>query len=75
VVDRKNLLARIKARPAAIDLISRQQFASARPDTPLEQLISAAAASRIPITVVDDGNHLMGVISRSHLLKELADVV
>lgn len=75
VVDRKNLLARIKARPAAMDLISRAKFASARPDTPLEQLISAAAASRIPIAVVDDSNHLMGVISRSHLLKELADVV
>lgn len=75
VVDRKNLLARIKARPAAMDVISRAKFASARPDTPLEQLISAAAASRIPIAVVDDSNHLMGVISRSHLLKELADVV
>jgi len=55
--------------------LATRSFPSARPDTPLEVLLSTAAATSTPIAVLDEGDRLLGVISHSRLLKGLSEVV
>lgn len=56
-------------RSTAKDIMN-QKLTFARPETTLEQLAAMFAESRAnPIPVTDDKNHLLGVISRSDLMK------
>ncbi len=50
--------------------IMNQNIPFAHPETTLEQLAAMFARERVnPIPVTDDGNHLVGIISRSDLIK------
>jgi glycine betaine/proline transport system ATP-binding protein len=55
--------------------IAHKNYTSVLPDTTLEDLISHASRTKSPIAVLDERNCLLGVISRSNLLKELANVI
>ena len=61
--------------PAGLKHMAHQDYASVPPDTNLEDLISHAAQAKTPIAVLDEGERLLGVISRSSLLEKLADLI
>ncbi len=75
VVNRKRLARQLELVGGPPLQVKVDHFVTTHPDTPLEKLISVAAESKLPIAVVDDANRIMGVISRSQLLRELAEVV
>jgi len=52
-----------------------QDYTSVPHDTNLEDLISRAAQTKAPIAVLDEGERILGVISRSVLLEKLADLI
>jgi glycine betaine/proline transport system ATP-binding protein len=54
---------------------AQTNYASVLPDTNLEDLIFQASRTKNPIAVLDERNCILGVISRSNLLKELANVI
>lgn len=43
-----------------------------RPDAPMSELFAPSSAARIPLAVVDEGMHLLGVISRVALLDAMS---
>ena len=48
-------------------------FSKAYADTPINELVPLSAMSECPIAVVDDEDHLLGVVSREDLLVSLAE--
>lgn len=75
VVSEARLAEIIKEKPETFDTVLHKNVVSVQPDANLENVISEAAQTKSPIAVLDDANRLLGVISRSRLLKELADVI
>ena len=75
VVSRERLARRSARNGGGLMPLAARSFPSARPDTPLEVLLSTAASTSTPIAVLDEGDHLLGVISHSRLLKGLSEVV
>jgi glycine betaine/proline transport system ATP-binding protein len=75
VVSMKRLKETLHKSPAGLKHMAHQDYASVPPDTNLEDLISHAAQTKIPIAVLDEGERLLGVISRSSLLEKLADLI
>lgn len=75
VVSMKRLKETLHRSSAGLKHMAHQNYASVPPDTNLEDLISHAAQTKVPIAVLDEGERLLGVISRSSLLKKLADLI
>jgi len=75
VVSMKRLKETLHESRAGLKHMTHQNYASVPPDTNLEDLITHAAQTKIPIAVLDEGERLLGVISRSSLLKKLADLI
>jgi glycine betaine/proline transport system ATP-binding protein len=75
VVSMKRLRETLHESPTGLKHMTHQNYASVPPDTNLEDLITHAAQTKIPIAVLDEGERLLGVISRSSLLKKLADLI
>ena len=75
VVDKQRISETLKSDLDSLEPITSKNYAFVLPDTSLEDLISQAAQTKIPIAVLDEDQRLLGVISRARLLKELAEVV
>ncbi len=75
VVDKQRISETLKSDLDSLEPITSKNYAFVLPDTSLEDLISQAAQTKIPIAVLDEDRRLLGVISRARLLKELAEVV
>lgn len=75
-VNKERLKETIPATAAAgLTHMIHQDYISVPPDTNLEDLISRAAQTKAPIAVLDEGERILGVISRSVLLEKLADLI
>jgi glycine betaine/proline transport system ATP-binding protein len=79
VVSKKRLSEYLKERSGTLETrletITYKNYVSVLPDATLEELISEASQTQHPIAVLDEGKRLLGVISRTNLLKELAEVI
>lgn len=72
----KNRLKRVLSQDREkAQLVAHKSYVSVLPDSNLEEVVSEAANTQSPIAVIDESNRLVGVISRSKLLNELADVL
>lgn len=75
VISKKRLTETLKKNSGNLKPIVNKNYGSVLPDTNLEDLISEAAQTKNPIAVLDKGRCLLGVISRTDLLKGLAEVM
>jgi glycine betaine/proline transport system ATP-binding protein len=75
VVGRERLKKNLQRHPMGLKPIAHKNYISVLPDTNLEALILEASQTKTPIAVLDEEDCLLGVISRSSLLKELANVI
>jgi glycine betaine/proline transport system ATP-binding protein len=83
VVDREGRLAGVASADAVSAALSfgapdlaetvDADVQSCAPDTPLSNLYSSAAAQRMPVAVVDDSRHLIGLVNRVSILRGLAE--
>ena len=48
--------------------VAQREFPSTSPDTPLEQILSLVAEGNVPVAVLDEEKHLLGIISRPALI-------
>jgi len=75
VVSKERLSETLKKNSGNLKLIVNKNYVSVFPDTNLEDLISGAAQTKNPIAVLDEDGHLLGVISRTNLLRGLAEMI
>ncbi|MFC1982043.1 glycine betaine/L-proline ABC transporter ATP-binding protein [Chloroflexota bacterium] len=78
VVDNDGRLKGITTMEKAIALVkdgvtraedaAQQEFPSTSPDTPAEQVLHLVAEGNIPVAVLDEEQHLLGVVTRSALI-------
>ncbi len=75
VVGKERLSENLMNNPENLKLIVNKNYISVQPDTNLEDMIAEAARTKNPIAVLDEGGHLLGVISRTNLLRGLAEMI
>jgi glycine betaine/proline transport system ATP-binding protein len=56
---------------ARAEEIVQQECPSTSPDTPVEQVLPLVAEGNIPVAVLDEETHLLGVITRSALIEAM----
>ena len=61
----------VKRGSVKLEKIARQEFLSTSPGSPLEEILPLVAESNIPIAVLDERSHLLGVITRQALIRAL----
>ncbi|MFC1987057.1 glycine betaine/L-proline ABC transporter ATP-binding protein [Chloroflexota bacterium] len=81
IVDSRNILEGVLTMNRAIEAvregstkfadIERQDFPSTSPDSPLENILHFMADSNLPVAVLDEGRHLLGVINRQTLIRAI----
>ncbi len=75
VISKDRLAQVLHEDTKTLEHLANREYASVLPDANLEDVISEAAQTKRPVAVVDEGRRLLGVIPRSELLKELAEVI
>ncbi len=48
--------------------VAQREFPSTSPDTPVEQVLPLVAEGNVPVAVLDEKQHLLGVVTRSALI-------
>ncbi len=56
---------------AKAEEVAQQECPSTSPDTPVEQVLPLVAEGNIPVAVLDEETHLLGVITRSALIEAM----
>ena len=51
--------------------VAKKEFPSTSPDTPVEQILSLVAEGNIPVAVLDEEQHLLGIITRKALIQAM----
>lgn len=54
-----------------LDKITQHEFSSISPDSPLDEILPMVADSNVPVAVVDEKRHLLGVITRQALIRAI----
>ena len=54
-----------------VEEIAQQEFPSTSPDTPAEQILPLVAEGNVPVAVLDEKKHLLGVVTRSALIQAM----
>ena len=54
--------------PVELEKIAQQEFSSTSPNSPLEESLHFVADSNIPVAVLDERRHLLGVLTRQALI-------
>jgi predicted transcriptional regulator len=62
-------------RPALLSELLTDNYFTVDPDTGMEDLLKLAARTKTPLVVLDRKNRVDGIIPRTPLLRELADMV
>ena len=75
VVSKERLSENLMNNPENLKLIVNKNYVSVQPETNLEDMITEAAQTKNPVAVLDEGGHLLGVISRTNLLRGLAEML
>lgn len=60
-----------KGGTAKLEEVAWQEFPSTSPQSPLEESLNLMADSNLPVAVLDEGRHLLGVITRQTLLRAI----
>ena len=76
-LERETLRAAVEEsdHPAVLADLLSDAYLTVHPDTGMEDLLKAAAATKTPLVVLDRKNRVDGIIPRAPLLRELADMV
>lgn len=57
--------------PVKLNDIAQKEFAFTSPGSPIEDCLHYIADSNIPVAVLDEGKHLLGIITRQKLIKAI----
>ena len=68
VVTINQALEAVKRGPGKLEEIAQKEFPSTSPDSPLEDSLHFIAEGDIPVAVLDERRHLLGVITRKALI-------
>jgi glycine betaine/proline transport system ATP-binding protein len=68
VVTLKQVEASLEKGLKKVEEAAQTEFPHASSDTPLTECLPLIADGEIPLVILDDSNHLLGVVSRSALI-------
>lgn len=68
VVDASHVMGLIKKKERKLDSVIQTNVPTASPDTPITDIMKKISSTPIPFAVVDDKNHLLGIIIRGAVL-------
>ncbi len=71
VLPMEQAIESVKRGSVKLETIARQEFSSTSPSSPLDEILPLVAESNIPIAVLDERRHLLGVITRQALIRAL----
>jgi glycine betaine/proline transport system ATP-binding protein len=71
IVTMKDAIQAARTGPIKVGEATREEFPSTSPDAPLEESLHLVAEGNIPVAVLDDERHLLGVITRSALIRAM----
>ena len=71
IVTMKEAIAAARKGPIKVEEAARQDFPSTSPDSPLEESLPFVAGGNIPVAVVDEEKHLLGIITRAALIQAM----
>ncbi len=54
-----------------IEKVTQKEFPSTSPDTPVEQILPLVAEGNVPVAVLDEEKHLLGIITRPVLIRAM----
>ncbi|MCP4344124.1 MAG: glycine betaine/L-proline ABC transporter ATP-binding protein [Desulfobacterales bacterium] len=75
VISKGRLAKVLQEDTKTLEHLANREYAYVLPDANLEDVISEAAQTQRPVAVVDEAKRLLGVIPRTELLRELAEVI
>lgn len=68
VVDASHVMSLIKKKERKLDSVIQKNVPTTSPDTPITDIMDTISSTPIPYAVVDDQNHLLGIIIRGAVL-------
>ncbi|AXE39689.1 quaternary amine ABC transporter ATP-binding protein [Acidipropionibacterium virtanenii] len=73
IVDDQSVVnAAREGKPDVSSIVENADILTVKPDAPLAQLFAPSSSARVPLAVVDDGYHFLGIIPRVALLDSMS---
>lgn len=73
VSDRTVVAAAREGHRTLRDIVEKTDLYSVSPETPISELFAPSSTAKVPLTVVDENNRLLGIVPRVALLNSMAD--
>ncbi|SMX89903.1 glycine betaine/proline transport system ATP-binding protein [Brevibacterium iodinum ATCC 49514] len=73
VSDRNVVKAAREGQHTIADIVEKTDLFTVRPETPISELFAPSSTAKVPLTVVDDNQRLLGIVPRVALLNSMAD--
>lgn len=73
VSDRTVVTAAREGHRTLRDIVEKTDLYSVSPETPISELFAPSSTAKVPLTVVDENNRLLGIVPRVALLNSMAD--
>jgi len=64
-------IASVRSGVTKAEEVAQQEFPSTSPETPAEQILHLVAEGNVPVAVLDEKKHLLGVVTRSALIQAM----
>lgn len=71
MITMKEAIAIARKGPSQAGDVARQDFPQTSPDTPLDDILHLVAEGNIPVAVVDEDRRLLGMVTRTELIRAL----
>ncbi|MGC3020550.1 quaternary amine ABC transporter ATP-binding protein [Brevibacterium sp. FAM 24630] len=73
VSDRNVVRAAREGQQTIADIVEKTDLFTVRPETPISELFAPSSAAKVPLTVIDENQRLLGIVPRVALLNSMAD--
>lgn len=73
VSDRNVVKAAREGQQTIANIVEKTDLFTVRPETPISELFAPSSTAKVPLTVVDENQRLLGIVPRVALLNSMAD--
>ncbi|MCK4783012.1 MAG: glycine betaine/L-proline ABC transporter ATP-binding protein [Desulfobacteraceae bacterium] len=71
IITMKEAISVDRKGPSQVGDVARKDFPYTSPDTPLDEILHLVAEGNIPVAVLDEEQHLLGVVTRTVLIQAM----